>query len=90
MPVGVVDAALRVADGDDLQAQDLAAQLVRELAGVAVALDRRGVALQVHAQRLRGLAHGVHAAARGGVAAAQRAAQRHRLAGDDARAGARP
>ncbi len=84
MPSSLVDAALGVADRDDLQAEDILAQLVRELAGVAVALDRCRRALQVHAQALRGFARHVDAAAGGCIAAAQRAEERHGLAGDDA------
>ena len=75
-PVGVVDAARRVGDGDDRRAVLGDHQLRRDRAGVAEALDDDSGVIEVDVQVARGLCDAVDRAARRGLVAALGAAER--------------
>jgi hypothetical protein len=76
--------AVPAADAEHLAAEHLDEPDRRVLGDVAEPVDRRSLALGVHAEVLHRLAHGVDDAETGGLGAAEGAAAAEGLAGDDA------
>ncbi len=83
--IAVVDPATRVRYSHHFQAKQLGAKFVGERAGVAVALNGCGGALQLDPQNLAGLPQAIDPAAGGGVATAGRSAECQGFAGDDSK-----